>query len=149
MDEVQSIVLEKRQPLKIRFVERPELVYAIEEIAHAYFSFPTTSLVEQASDRSGYAVSPNPVEDVLSIYAPAHASGVLSLELFSTAGMLVYAESFGSARSQARVNVSDLKPGLYLCFQSQGDAGRDLLDVEFIAATRRSEFLFLVRSCLR
>lgn len=115
LDEVQSIVLEKRQPLKIRFVERPELVYTIGEIAHAYFSFPTSSLVEQASDRSGYAVYPNPVEDVLSIYAPAHASGVLSLELFSTAGMLVYAESFGSARSQARVNVSDLKPGLYLC----------------------------------
>src|SRR5690554_3480401 len=32
LDEVQSIVLEKRQPLKIRFVERPELVYAIEEV---------------------------------------------------------------------------------------------------------------------
>lgn len=79
LDEVQSIVLEKRQPLKIRFVERPELVYAIKEIAHAYFSFPTTSLVEQASYRSGYAVYPNPVEDVLSIYGliPMHLPSMI------------------------------------------------------------------------
>ncbi len=88
--------------------------YALSDIR--YINFDMTALVEYHElHAQNLSLFPNPAQDYLNInYQFAHGAS-LQLLIYDIQGRLVYNETINSEAEVLKVNISNLRKGIYLC----------------------------------
>jgi hypothetical protein len=77
-------------------------------------------------DGSGFNIYPNPATDELIIRSKQEDRNITSIKIYNAMGALVIDKTGLPGRNEVRINVSGLKPGMYLLSASDGVAIRRL-----------------------
>jgi len=81
---------------------------------------PATSVTEHVSEEMISKVFPNPARDIMNVQVELPASADVQLKIYDLTGKMVYSRQIGSG--QERIDISNLKNGMYFVKIQAGDA---------------------------
>lgn len=89
--------------------------YALSSVRNLNFSDLSTAASPNVSQNSNVQLYPNPVQDVLNFHLSEASSPTASIEVLTIEGRVLVAQLLSGYCGIFHMNVSALKPGIYLC----------------------------------